>query len=85
MDIPHAVAIGMLPVAAVGGRAILHWMQRHDYDLAVKGVIDAPFLLVGRLVGLGGVGSQSASRSGNRAKASDRGRKSAGRRGPWSP
>ena len=85
MDIPHAVAIGLLPVAAIAGRALLHWMQRHDYDLALRGAIDAPFLLLARLVGLGGVGSQSACGAGNRTTAPNSSSKGAGWRGPWSP
>ena len=86
MDIPHAVAIAMLPVAALGGRAVLHWMQRHDYDLALKGAIDTPFLLLRRgLVGLSGVRSQGPKDASGRAKRTDRISKGHGWRGPWSP
>jgi hypothetical protein len=85
MDIPHAVAIGLLPVAAIAGRALLHWMQRHDYDLALKGVIDAPFLSLRRLVGLDGVRGQSPPGPGDRRELTNRGSKGGGWRGPWSP
>lgn len=73
-----------------GGGRLLRWMQRHDYDIALKRGIDGFFLWPWRtlrrlLQRLRGGGRPDAGQPGGGSKTADGVGEEMRWRGPWSP